>query len=109
MGEHIRVTGVDDLPDGEVTLLPADLTGTGDGIAVFNVGGTYYALDDTCTHERASLADGFVEDGAVECSLHSACFELSTGKALCLPAVRAVRTHPVEVRDGAIWVTPQTG
>ncbi len=109
MGELIRVAGVDELPDGQVRLLPPDQTGTGDGIAVFHEGGSYYALDDTCTHERASLAEGFIEDGAVECPLHSACFELSTGRALCLPAVRPVRTHPVEVRDGAIWVRPQIG
>jgi 3-phenylpropionate/trans-cinnamate dioxygenase ferredoxin subunit len=94
VGELIRVAGVDELPDGQVRLLPPDQTGTGDGIAVFHEGGSYYALD---------------EDGAVECPLHSACFELSTGRALCLPAVRPVRTHPVEVRDGAIWVRPQIG
>jgi 3-phenylpropionate/trans-cinnamate dioxygenase ferredoxin subunit len=97
VGELIRVAGVDELPDGQVRLLPPDQTGTGDGIAVFHEGGSYYALD------------GFIEDGAVECPLHSACFELSTGRALCLPAVRPVRTHPVEVRDGAIWVRPQIG
>jgi 3-phenylpropionate/trans-cinnamate dioxygenase ferredoxin component len=50
-------------------------------IAVFNVDGSFYAIDDTCTHEVWSLADGYIHGTQVECALHSARFDLRTGEA----------------------------
>jgi 3-phenylpropionate/trans-cinnamate dioxygenase ferredoxin subunit len=76
-------------------------------IAVFNVAGDFYAVDDTCTHQDASLADGFVEDDCtVECPLHASCFDLRTGLPSGPPAKIAVRTHTVVVQDGTIFVVP---
>ncbi|SPF05613.1 MULTISPECIES: bifunctional 3-phenylpropionate/cinnamic acid dioxygenase ferredoxin subunit [Streptomyces] len=102
----IRVAAVGDIEDGEALKVPAEITGHGDAIAVFHDGGVYYALDDTCSHGQASLADGWIEDGEVECPLHSARFCLSSGRPLCMPATVTVRAHRVEVRDGWIWVHP---
>lgn len=97
----IKVCAVEDLPQGEATRLELDVP-----IAVFNVAGTFYAIDDTCTHQDASLADGFLEedDCAVECPLHAACFDLRTGRPSGPPAKIPVRTHPVTVEDGVIFV-----
>ncbi|MBB5868951.1 3-phenylpropionate/trans-cinnamate dioxygenase ferredoxin subunit [Allocatelliglobosispora scoriae] len=104
MTELIKVCDVDALPDGEALLVPAETTGWSDGIAVFRDGGEFFALDDTCTHEEASLADGWIENGAVECPDHAARFSLATGAVLCDPATRAARTHRVEVADGCVWL-----
>ena len=89
------------LPPGEATRVAAD-----EPIAVFNVDGDLYAIDDTCTHQDASLADGWVDDCAVECPLHASCFDLRTGKVSGPPAKTPVRTHPVLVQDGMVYVLP---
>ncbi len=73
-------------------------------VAVFSTGGELYAIDDTCSHAESSLAEGYVEDGTVECILHFARFCLKTGAALSAPAVDPVRTYPVKVEDGMVWV-----
>ncbi|WP_326731645.1 bifunctional 3-phenylpropionate/cinnamic acid dioxygenase ferredoxin subunit [Streptomyces phaeochromogenes] len=105
-GTGIRVAALGDIPEGEALKVEAELTGHDDAIAVFHDEQTYYALDDTCTHGRASLSDGWIEGGEVECPLHSARFCLRTGEAQCMPATIGMRTHRVEVRSGAVWLYP---
>ncbi|WEH12409.1 bifunctional 3-phenylpropionate/cinnamic acid dioxygenase ferredoxin subunit [Streptomyces sp. VNUA24] len=105
-GTAVRVAAVGDIEDGEALKVPAETTGHGEAIAVFHEGGAYFALDDTCSHGRASLSEGWIEDGEVECPLHSARFCLKSGEPQCMPATLAVRTHHVEVRDGAVWLHP---
>lgn len=104
----MRVCLLADLASGSAVTVPAGATGTSDAISVFRDGDTLAALDDTCTHDRASLAEGYIEDGCVECPLHGALFRLSDGAALSLPAVRAARAHRVEVSDGTVWLLPGT-
>lgn len=106
MAEGINAGPVSAIGEGEAIVVPEEQTGTGDGIAIFNDEGQIYALDDTCSHEDASLAEGYIEDGEVECPLHSSRFCLKTGAVLCLPATQPVRPHRVEIRDGAVWVFP---
>ena len=106
MSEGMQVCGVEEIPSGEARLVGRAVVGTGDDIAVFNDEGRFHALDDTCTHALASLSEGWVEDGTVECPLHAARFSLTTGEALSLPAVTAARCHRVEVRDGRVWLFP---
>lgn len=66
-----------------------------------------YALSDTCSHADVSLSDGFVEadDRAIECPKHGASFDLKTGEALSLPAIRPVPIYDVAVVDGDVVVT----
>ncbi|WP_416981142.1 bifunctional 3-phenylpropionate/cinnamic acid dioxygenase ferredoxin subunit [Streptomyces sp. T028] len=104
----VRVAAVGDIEEGEALKVPAGTTGHDDAIAVFHDDGAYYALDDTCSHGRASLADGWIENGEVECPLHGARFCLRTGQPQCMPATTGVRAHRVEVRDGGIWLHPGT-
>ncbi len=75
----------------------------GPAIAVFKVGGCYHALDDLCTHGEASLAEGYVEDGAIECPWHAGKFDIRTGKPLSAPCIVPVRTHALEQRGAAIF------
>ena len=95
----IPVCAVGDLPDGEAVRVEAEVP-----IAVFNVEGAFYAIDDTCTHQDASLADGWLEGCAVECPLHASCFDLRTGEPTGPPAKKPVRTHKVVVEDGNVYV-----
>jgi 3-phenylpropionate/trans-cinnamate dioxygenase ferredoxin subunit len=93
----ILVCPINDLPPGAALRVEADPP-----IAVFNADGELYAVDDTCTHQDASLADGWLEGCQVECPLHASCFDLRTGKPSGPPAKRALRTYPVRVVDGMI-------
>lgn len=107
MSDGIRVAAVGDVEPGEALLLDTDLTATDEPISLFrDDDGTYYALDDTCSHEDASLADGWVEDGEVECPLHATRFCLADGQPMCLPATKPVRTHRVEVRGDDVYLFP---
>src|SRR3954447_1826479 len=89
------------LPPGEATRVEADVA-----IAVFNVDGEYYAIDDTCTHQDASLADGWLDGCTIECPLHASCFDLRPGRPSGPPAKVPVRTHLVTVVDGTVHVHP---
>ena len=70
-------------------------------IAVFLVEGTFYALDDRCSHATASLAEGDIDSDelCVECPRHGARFDLRSGKALSAPAYSPVQRYPVVVED----------
>jgi 3-phenylpropionate/trans-cinnamate dioxygenase ferredoxin subunit len=96
------------LTDGGAVRLSAEETGTEDAVAVFNDDGRFYALNDTCTHAAASLSEGWVADGAVECPLHGGTFDLRTGAALSMPPTDDAVTHGVEVADGTVWLLAGT-
>ncbi|MFD2474680.1 bifunctional 3-phenylpropionate/cinnamic acid dioxygenase ferredoxin subunit [Amycolatopsis silviterrae] len=95
----LRACTVDELPPGESVRIAGP-----EPIAVFNADGELYAIGDTCTHQDASLADGWLEGCFVECPLHAALFDLRTGMPSCLPAKQPVRTYEVQVDAGVIYV-----
>jgi nitrite reductase/ring-hydroxylating ferredoxin subunit len=74
-------------------------------IALFNVDGEILATDDTCTHGQSSLCDGYVDGDVVECAWHMAKFSIRTGKALSLPAVKPLKTYPIRVADGLVFIS----
>ena len=101
MPEFVKVLSVNDLPPGKGKCV----TVQGKAIGVFNVHGLYFAIDDECTHDLASLADGGINDDCtVECPWHGAQFDLKTGKAMTLPAVEAVKTYKIRVQGENIEV-----
>jgi 3-phenylpropionate/trans-cinnamate dioxygenase ferredoxin subunit len=107
MNEAISVCSIDDINEGEAKVVSGQENGTGENIAVIHAeDGNLYAINDTCTHETASLADGWIEGTQVECPIHSAKFCLKTGQAMYMPATVAVRTHKVEVRKGEVLLYP---
>jgi nitrite reductase/ring-hydroxylating ferredoxin subunit len=73
-------------------------------LAVYNIGGTFYATDNECTHGAASLADGILEDGIIECTLHFGAFDVKTGAAVQAPCFVPLRTYKVAVKDGQVLV-----
>lgn len=100
MREFQRVLEVTELSDPGKTLVEVD----GEMIALFHVGGEFYALDDVCTHDGGPLADGELADHTIACPRHGAKFDIRSGGALSMPAVRATRAHRVKVEDGGVWV-----
>jgi 3-phenylpropionate/trans-cinnamate dioxygenase ferredoxin subunit len=64
----------------------------------------YFATDGLCTHEAAYLAEGFVIDDAIECPLHNGRFSFRTGKALGAPACIDLKTYPVKVEGGRVFI-----
>jgi 3-phenylpropionate/trans-cinnamate dioxygenase ferredoxin component len=98
----IQVCALAELPPGESTRVVAHVP-----VAVFNADGELFAIDDTCTHQDASLSEGWLEDCFVECPLHAASFDLRTGKPTGPPAKRPVSTYDVVVRDGVVYVDAQ--
>jgi nitrite reductase/ring-hydroxylating ferredoxin subunit len=73
-------------------------------LAIFNVDGEYLCTSDTCTHEASSLCDGYVDGDTVECAFHFAKFSLRTGAVLSPPAMMPLKTFPVKVEDGKIYI-----
>jgi 3-phenylpropionate/trans-cinnamate dioxygenase ferredoxin subunit len=73
-------------------------------IALCNVDGTFYAIDDVCTHDGGPLDQGELVGHQIECPRHGARFDVRSGRALALPAVMPVRSYPVLVENGVVKV-----
>ena len=100
MADFVTVAKADDVPPGEARTFSVN----GKHIALCNVDGTFYAIDDVCTHDGGPLGEGYLEGDQIECPRHGARFDVKTGKALTLPAVMPVHAYPVQVEDGEIKV-----
>jgi 3-phenylpropionate/trans-cinnamate dioxygenase ferredoxin component len=91
-------------PRGE--LLPGEFKVVWDGdtaIAVYNIDGAFYAVEDVCSHDGGELAGGDIIGFEVECPRHGARFDLRTGEVTCPPAYVAIASFPVRDIDGVIW------
>ncbi|MCH7697742.1 MAG: chlorite dismutase family protein [Chloroflexi bacterium] len=97
------VANIDDLPDGTSTVVHVG----GEQVALFNVGGTLYAIGNRCSHANGPLADGKVEGRTVTCPYHNSKFDLATGEPLQEPAQQAVPTYQVKVEIGSILIARQ--
>ncbi len=82
---------LEDLEEGKL------VEGGGCKIALFHIGDSYYAIDDTCTHRGGPLSEGMVNNGTVICPWHGACFDIKTGAVLGPPAPVGVKSYPVRV------------
>ena len=73
-------------------------------VALCNVDGEFHAFEDVCTHQFTHLSDGEFAGSEVKCPLHGARFDVKTGAAKSLPAVKPVPKHEVKVEDGTVYV-----
>ena len=73
-------------------------------IALYKISDSIYATDDICTHEFASLSEGFVDGDVIECWLHRARFHIPSGKVVEPPATEDLRTFPVKVVGDHVYV-----
>ncbi len=76
----------------------------GHRVALYHVEGQYFATDDICTHGQALLSEGYLEDHLIECPLHQGQFDVRTGKAVSAPCSIPVRSYPVKLEDGVLFV-----
>jgi p-cumate 2,3-dioxygenase ferredoxin subunit len=101
-GKKVLVCAVEDVTEGEIK--GAELP-DGQRIALYNYRSRIYATSDICTHGEASLSEeGLLTGNIVECTWHFGTFDVQTGKALTAPCVVALKTFPVEVIDGGVYV-----
>ncbi len=100
MAEFVKVATTGEIAPGKVNVYEVG----GRRVAVCNVEGEFFAIDDVCTHDGGSLDQGELEGEQIECPRHGARFDVKTGRALTLPAVRPVKSYPVEVDGDEIRV-----
>lgn len=101
--EFTKVALTNEIPEGLVKVVVIN----GERIALCNYNNNFYAIADLCTHDNAPLDEGQLDGCEITCPRHGARFDVTTGKALCLPAIRPVPTFPVEIRGEEIWLGPR--
>ena len=89
-----------DVPQGDVIGVAVG----GRQIALYSVDGDVFATDNICTHGHARLCEGFLEGHEIECPLHQGKFDVRTGRPTCAPATEALRSYPVRVEGGRVWL-----
>jgi 3-phenylpropionate/trans-cinnamate dioxygenase ferredoxin subunit len=100
MSDFVRVASTTEIPDpGRMLVEVEDRM-----IALFHVGGKFYAIDDVCTHDGGPLAEGQLEGVAIACPRHGAKFDIRDGRVLSMPATQATVAHEVKVEGGEVFV-----
>jgi len=99
-----QVIAAASVPPGRVHVADVD----GIPIAVCNADGMFYAIDDECSHDGGPLDQGTLQGVEIECPRHGARFDVRTGKPLAPPAVAPVHRYAVDVRDGMVYVDPDS-
>jgi len=100
MARFVTVTKTDSIQPGQMIKVEIDNF----PVAVANVGGTFYAFDDTCSHEDCSLAEGDLVKTAVVCPCHFAEFDVRNGAVLAPPATVPIKVYPVRVQGNDLQV-----
>lgn len=73
-------------------------------MALYGVGDEVYATDNLCTHGHARLCEGFLDGHEIECPLHQGRFDVRTGLPSCAPVTEALRSYPVRIEGGRVWI-----
>ena len=96
----IDALSADDLPNDDVLGVQV----AGRDLALYTVGNDVFATDNLCTHGNARLCDGFLEGHEIECPLHQGKFDIRNGQPMCEPVTEALRSYPVKVEGGRVFV-----
>jgi 3-phenylpropionate/trans-cinnamate dioxygenase ferredoxin subunit len=100
MPEFVKVGKAGDVAPGTVRVFQAN----GRRLALCNVDGELFAVDDICTHDGGDLGDGELDGFAIECPRHGARFDVRNGEVMAFPAVKGVNGYPVKVEGDDILV-----
>lgn len=103
MADFVTVAAVDEVKPGERLVVEIGRR----WVAIFNVDGSYYAIEDRCTHDDGPLAEGELRGCVIECPRHGATFDIRNGKVLSAPALVDVPTFQVRVQGDEIQVAPR--
>ncbi|MGH2398361.1 MAG: Rieske (2Fe-2S) protein [bacterium] len=101
----VKVAAVGDIAPGTGMVVEA----AGKTFAVFNLNGSFYALDNTCTHVGGPLGEGKVDGMIVTCPWHGSKFDITTGALVGPPARRPVTAYPVSVKNGEVMLEVPDG
>ena len=93
VAEFVKVASTSEIAPGQARLVNIK----GKEIALFNIEGAFFALENACTHEEGPLAEGEIEGHEVTCPWHGARFDVRTGEVLCAPAYEDVARYNVRV------------
>ena len=100
MAEFVKIAEVNELASGERKVVEID----GIFVAVFNVGGKFYAIEDVCTHDDGPLAEGDLDGYEIECPRHGARFDIRTGEVLSFPAITPVPFFETKINGEDVLV-----
>lgn len=100
MADFVRVASLADLPPGTLQAVEVE----GRNVCLANADGTVYAFQDNCSHRDYPLHDGALEGTRLECGWHGGKFELSSGRAVGLPAIKPIATYDVRIEGDDILV-----
>jgi 3-phenylpropionate/trans-cinnamate dioxygenase ferredoxin subunit len=100
MAEWVTVAKTSELQPGQQRIVDID----GASIAVFNLNGKYFAIENVCTHDGGVLTGGCVEGDQIICPRHGARFSIPTGEALTAPAYEPIATFPLRIKDEEIQI-----
>lgn len=100
MARFVKVATTDEMAPGQAKMVQVD----DKKIALFQVEGGFYALDDTCTHRGGPLSEGEIEGEQVTCPWHGAIYNITNGQVLSPPAPNGVASYPVRVEGTDIEV-----
>ncbi len=100
VGEWVKVADLGECPPGSLL----DIEAGHETIVLANVDGDLYALQNRCSHQDLPLSDGELDGDQLECMYHGARFDVCTGRAMGLPAIKPVETYAVELRGQEIYV-----
>jgi 3-phenylpropionate/trans-cinnamate dioxygenase ferredoxin subunit len=98
--EYIEITPADQVPEGERIFIEVE----GKSIVIFNLAGKLFAIGDVCSHDNGPVGDGEIEETEIICPRHGARFDIRTGRATSLPAVKDIPSYPVRVAEGMIEI-----
>jgi len=100
-GDWIEVCAVDEIEEEDVIRFDLD----GRTFAIYrSADNNFFATDGLCSHEHVHLADGLVMDDIIECPKHNGRFNYKTGKALGAPVCVDLKTWPVKVENGSVFI-----
>ncbi|MGB2910613.1 MAG: non-heme iron oxygenase ferredoxin subunit [Anaerolineales bacterium] len=98
--EFLPVASVDEIVEGDRLYIEVDEL----AIVLFNVAGRLFAIADLCSHDDGPLGDGELDGDKIICPRHGARFDISSGKALSLPAIVDIPAYPTRVVDNRVEV-----
>ena len=100
MTTRVELCSTEEVAEGAALKVEAE----GLVLAVFNVDGTFYVTDDTCTHGPGSLSEGYIEGDVVECNFHNGQFNIRTGEVVLPPCMIPIKTYPTRVENGKVVI-----
>lgn len=100
--DFVKVAEVSEIPPGDMKAVRVG----NEEILLVNVDGSFHACDDVCTHSYASLSEGDLDGAEVQCPLHGATFNVTTGEVLTPPAAEALRRFEVRIEGSDVLIGP---